>query len=636
MGVSGLKTWLQDELPGCWVKGANTSAPVDHVYVDLNFVLHTSLNRCKPKTRRKFRREIEVWLNRMLKQTNPRKTLFVAVDGPGPIAKVLHQRAKRLQEANKLQRLAGDAAEQQQQQQQQGGGENQKDGRGGDELCSLELTPGTRLMSEVDSWLRDWACKKLYDDEGEYNKFAHLKVTLSGSTVVGEGETKIIGQILSRSQYKGDHHFIWTADSDMCLMAIQPGVNNVFVYLDDWKDKGKWDKTSFSVDNFFDHTTKNVQFEGYLDRRKWESEVARDFMCICIMASGNDYLPGVVGLRQTAWNAYLKLKRGPLKHAMLIGPEGKLDKGILAKITKKGAKSNERGYEEMASLFRAPANAQDYLYSLHWCSSMYASGVCQDYRWTYDGVGPSIEMMCQTEFMEGADDKKGGALLPTAMALSLIPKSYKKLVPEFFHHLMEPESPIYSLFEVCHECQAIKERLRYESANVNREREELKSLEHKMKESEDVDAVKPNKNGMITVQELEKALLNSDVNDHLEEDIESCKERIKYHRDRVKDINAQYRSHVLSEHPYKPFPTDLVDKLVKQAIPQNLTKTEEYLNNFGNPFSFAGPANRGGRGGHRGRGAYRGRGRDGSTRGRGRGRGRSRGRGSYRGRGRGG
>ena len=53
-------------------------------------------------------------------------------DGPGPLAKVLHQRANRAQEARKLQR--NDTPR--------------------DELVRLEITPGTDLMCEVDMWVR--------------------------------------------------------------------------------------------------------------------------------------------------------------------------------------------------------------------------------------------------------------------------------------------------------------------------------------------------------------------------------------------------------------------------------------------------------------------------------------------------
>ena len=101
MGVPGLKTWLEKELPEVW--SSSPKKGVDHVYVDLNFVLHTCLHRCKPKTRYRLRQNLEQWLNKMLR-VNPNKSLFLAIDGPGPLAKVLHQRANRAQEARKLQR----------------------------------------------------------------------------------------------------------------------------------------------------------------------------------------------------------------------------------------------------------------------------------------------------------------------------------------------------------------------------------------------------------------------------------------------------------------------------------------------------------------------------------------------------
>ena len=68
MGVPGLKTWLQKEMPRTWgtMQQAVPPTGAEHIYVDLNFVLHNCLHRCRPKTRLKLRRLLEVWLNQML------------------------------------------------------------------------------------------------------------------------------------------------------------------------------------------------------------------------------------------------------------------------------------------------------------------------------------------------------------------------------------------------------------------------------------------------------------------------------------------------------------------------------------------------------------------------------------------
>ena len=361
----------------------------------------------------------------------------------------------------------------------------------------LEITPGTDLMCEVDLWVREWIWEKLQ------NGYGHLHFMLSGSTVVGEGETKIIEQLLAhknhhpqqQQQQQADTHLLWTSDSDMCLMAIQPGVRNVYVHLDSGQYQssllqGKGGaKTCFSVDAFYRlmSSSASFRFGSREEREKWEMEVSRDFMCICIMAKGNDYLPSVMGVRQdSSWKAYMKLKtESVFKDRMLIGEQGEVDKDLLSKITNLRG-SLENTYENAVNtqvINRAPPNAGDYLKSLHWCSCMYTNGVCPNYRWTYDGASPSVNMIQQEEvpldkssssFHAKEKKRSGFPLPPTAVALSLIPSSHRHLLPVWSHHLMEPGSPIFELFEVCPECESIKNALSEANRNL---REELDFLE---------------------------------------------------------------------------------------------------------------------------------------------------------------
>ena len=179
MGVPGLKTWMQGEIPRAW-EAAGRAVPLegaDHVYVDLNGALHMALQRARPRTRQKMRRQVEIWLSRMIRASRPRRTLFLAIDGPGPLAKLLHQRASRQTEARRLARAASQGRE--------------------DEVSRLELTVGTELMAEVDSWVSAWAQEQL---QGQWG---HLRIVVSGCTVPGEGETKIIEELAANTREDG-------------------------------------------------------------------------------------------------------------------------------------------------------------------------------------------------------------------------------------------------------------------------------------------------------------------------------------------------------------------------------------------------------------------------------------------------
>ncbi|XRB14871.1 XRN_N domain-containing protein [Pseudoscourfieldia marina] len=172
--------------------------PCEHVFVDLNSVLHIALRRAS--TEAEFVQELFYQLDDIARVVTPIKTLVLAADGVGPYAKIDTQRRRRTAAARNGQKR-DDAAE------TNGDKEPAKltalvpRSKAPDAptvLSGLLLTPGTRFSALINRVLHYWACSRLKPPSGLRSP-THLgsdedvlEVVVSGTDVAGEGEVKAV------------------------------------------------------------------------------------------------------------------------------------------------------------------------------------------------------------------------------------------------------------------------------------------------------------------------------------------------------------------------------------------------------------------------------------------------------------
>jgi 5'-3' exoribonuclease 1 len=127
-------------------------------------------------------REIEeIWfnifnyVNAIVDSINPRKLLFLGLDGVAPRAKMNNQRSRRF-------RSAKDYKELERKLQHYGDSKNEE------EFKNNCITPGTEFMNELNRQLRFFIAKKIEEDP----KWRKFNVIFSGADVPGEGEHKIM------------------------------------------------------------------------------------------------------------------------------------------------------------------------------------------------------------------------------------------------------------------------------------------------------------------------------------------------------------------------------------------------------------------------------------------------------------
>ncbi|KAI8912410.1 hypothetical protein EDD86DRAFT_110651 [Gorgonomyces haynaldii] len=342
MGVQHFFKFLK-KYPNCFVKKPQTQ----HVLVDLNSLLHRASYKQK-------RSNIIKRVYRALDQLE-QKSIFIAVDGSSPVAKLQTQRKRRLKSKSA-------------------------------HFDARELTPGTRLMRQLQEDLEYYACYRAVK--------MRAKVVIDGPGRPGEGEAKII-------QHLYDLHepcLIVSDDSDLVCQLVATNKPNLTVYLSQ-------QDAYFSIDQFR---------QSLVDKNRDPLRTAIDFCCLMGFL-GNDYLPKTrFASCDTLWHRYKSAAKKMPDRYLVDGEQ--LDLHVLESVfhgyrsygpTK--VESDESEYEseyesasepeyevddnvfmpmvkEVPSHVKRPPEQHKTFYYLKcvlWILKLNLTGVCPDYYFTY-------------------------------------------------------------------------------------------------------------------------------------------------------------------------------------------------------------------------------------------------------------
>ncbi|KAI8927032.1 XRN 5'-3' exonuclease N-terminus-domain-containing protein [Entophlyctis helioformis] len=283
MGLPHLRKWLKETVPGC-IRGieraaaaagsagsAGGSAPAaggfDHVFIDLNSILHQQARRAKTPadTKKRLVGAIKRVMN--LPSVQPRKQVFLAIDGPPPLAKMRLQRQRRISLGVKKKKTAAAAA-----------------------FDTRQITPGCLFMDSMEEYLASFACRHLVLS---CNRTPGLAIAISGAACPGEGELKIIHTIRSMQadpHIKNNESFaIIGSDADLVLQAIASGISCSIL-----DDRGV---QSVSLPDLF-------KFLHSVCPKRDPQLVGLDFAVLTVLA-GNDYFPKVRGVSLgSLWTRY--------------------------------------------------------------------------------------------------------------------------------------------------------------------------------------------------------------------------------------------------------------------------------------------------------------------------------------------
>lgn len=231
------------------------------------------------------------YLDHVFVKINPKKTLFIAIDGVAPRAKMNQQRSRRF-------RSAQDA--QAERQRAIAAGEQVKE----DPFDSNCITPGTSFMVRLQEQLKFFISKKITED----SRWREIRVILSGHEVPGEGEHKIMEFIrYSKSLPDYDHntrHCLYGLDADLIMLGLLAHEPHFALLREEVVFSKRKVANAVELKKFF--LLHLSLFREYLEEDfkslkkdlKFEYDVERiidDFIILAYFI-GNDFLPNLPGL----------------------------------------------------------------------------------------------------------------------------------------------------------------------------------------------------------------------------------------------------------------------------------------------------------------------------------------------------
>lgn len=299
MGVPGFFSWIIENcnkndivVPTSYLDMNNAI-----LYIDFNCLLHPQCflvlnyyNKMMIKikedklTNSMFERSTN-YIDYLIKITKA-KTVYIAVDGVAPLAKVSQQRKRRFKTVveNRMITKIKD---------KYGISDNIN---AWDNTC---ITPGTEFMVKLDKYLQD------------YVKSKNIEVTYSSCFEEGEGEHKILQHIRdNKNSYNDKNIIIYGLDADLIFLALASGINNIYLL----REHSEFSKTSSESTRVTDlHVVEQeFKFVNIKELRRsilniysekyglnivieLEDRYVNDFIFICYLL-GNDFLPHLPGL----------------------------------------------------------------------------------------------------------------------------------------------------------------------------------------------------------------------------------------------------------------------------------------------------------------------------------------------------
>jgi len=319
-GIPKMFRWLTDQYPNILNRrlgSAQSIPPIDNFYLDMNGIIHpcTHGNNEDEITildETEMFKKIFGYVDRLYKIVQPKKVLYLAVDGVAPRAKMNQQRSRRFRSSKEAETLAAKILA-------RDGALPERDAF--DSNC---ITPGTDFMLKLGLAMRKWIEYKQATDPVWKNG---CDVVVSGPDVPGEGEHKVMDYIReTKALYDPENpsashphwspdltHVLYGLDADLIMLGLathephflllREKMSVVMAGRGRHKHRKKKEMLDYTRDDFelleiaALRQMFMIQFRKFADsgRLNVEYDVNRvidDFIFVCMFV-GNDFLPHV-------------------------------------------------------------------------------------------------------------------------------------------------------------------------------------------------------------------------------------------------------------------------------------------------------------------------------------------------------
>lgn len=428
MGIANFYSWIKEQYPMAFKK---TTGIYDNVYIDLNYLLHMCSYNCRSKD--EIISRLKSIIETIIKFSIPVKTLNLFTDGASSLAKLLLQRKRRLNISRSDKDL---------------------------EISSLNFTPGTKFMIDLENNLKDLK-KKI---ETIYN----IKVNIFANSN-DEAELKIKNSLMKNSRLsKNDTHIVVTNDADVVVMMLTNCNYEKICIL-------------FKDDNYCTLSLGEL-IKEHCKLYGTSKAPNLDFSFLSLFL-GNDYIPKVnFATPDKLWKIYryvlFDYPNGIIKINNISNTDDKKDKyefiinskflvsllsGLFGSVPiRQSKKINYR--DSRSKLY------ENYYDGLTWCFDMYLNADCVRYNYMYEypnsphPLGLILSLHMNPEYIV-LKECKYDCIDQDLYAILLLPRSAKSLISKKYYEFMDSVSNLYEQ-EDCKKCGDFHKELKMINSKI--------------------------------------------------------------------------------------------------------------------------------------------------------------------------
>lgn len=464
MGVPGYFSWILKKYNKDALIKSKIECKIEHLFFDLNCAIHPAVKKNPNYTMEEMYKAVFDYIEDILDFVKPTKTIYIAIDGVAPRAKMEHQRMRRYKSVlyNKLANV-----------------EEKHDYN--------MISPGTVFMNTLNEKLEDYINIK--------NKTTNKDYILSGSNEPGEGEHKIFNYIRKNEEMKNIG--IYGLDSDLLFLSLINYRTNMFII----REKQNLCPEMTDLSNYL-YLDISLLREKLLDTLLSDNKKTIIDYCFFCFFLGNDFLPNLPSLKlkeggvDILINIYLMIKQDLPNEYLINGVEinhfffykfiNKLsiieqetldiiNENRIMRINRfikrmKYMPPEERKMEELKYVewktpdlikFNQPNWKQryysyyninpkkikyvcgDYVKTMIW-SLLYYMGLNNNWTWYYKyHIGPAISDFNNYSPLKKVEFKENNPVHPYLQLLYILPFESLNLLPDYIYNTLK-EQDIYT------------------------------------------------------------------------------------------------------------------------------------------------------------------------------------------------
>ena len=262
---------------------------IDYFLIDTNCMLHpvcfrilaenpkiTDINKLQ---RKMFTACIE-YLEKIILLAEPKKGVYIAIDGVAPVAKIKQQRSRRFKSIHDRDLY------------------NNIRKKHGKEIpffwTNSCITPGTTFMRQLNKIIIDWS--------KEFSKKHNIEIIYSSCYTPSEGEHKLL-QYIYKNKNKNYIYMTYGLDADLIFLTLATGLEDIYLLRESEQINRK--SSGFSIVSL--SVMRNAIYNSFITELESNKEysdenivldkenIIRDFIFICYLM-GNDFLPHLPSL----------------------------------------------------------------------------------------------------------------------------------------------------------------------------------------------------------------------------------------------------------------------------------------------------------------------------------------------------